>query len=196
MAYFFDTTQLKNKDRTYTTLVADIRSICNRYLNIQSTEQYNVFLRDLTNCLRMHKTSSTKSSLFQKEMQDINTAVPLSEKTVWGGVTLKKLDVAKDFVQKLLVIKKLGILGFEIHNLKHEKLKVLEGVVLVLYSNHAKKGFKKGKITLSIGTPGDKFEFLPKDEHGMIALTDAVVEETSTNHLSDLVYIYPSAQVI
>jgi hypothetical protein len=31
---------------------------------------------------------------------------------------------------------------------------------------------------------------MPYDEHGILALTDCVIEEKSDNHLDDLVFVY------
>lgn len=128
--------------------------------------------------------------LFKKEIKPILKNLTLTEKTPWGGVSLKRVDVYKDYIQKLLVVRRFGVLGFEYHKQKHEKLRILEGKCLVFYSNHRAKDWRKGKVSWKIGTKGDRFEFFPLDEHGMIALTDSVIEETSTNHLDDLTYIY------
>lgn len=133
-----------------------------------------------------------KFPIYNKEIIPISKPARLTERTAWGGVALKKVDVEKDYIQKLLVINAYGLLGFEIHKLKHEQLKILEGVCLVLYSNHADPNWKQGEVRVRLGVPGDKFEFLPKDEHGIIALTNSVIEETSTNQLDDLTYIFPA----
>jgi len=138
---------------------------------------------------------SAKFATYETEVIPISKSAPLTEKTAWGGVALKKVDVEKNYIRKLLVIAKHGVLGFEIHKLKHEKLKILEGVCIVLFSNHANSNWKQGKISVELGATGDKFEFLPNDEHGIIALTNCVIEERSTNHLDDLVYIFKASQV-
>lgn len=164
-------------------------------LQIKNTAEYNLILRKIITIMKRYKLPKVNNLIHKREIKEIFRSAPLSEKTVWGGVTLKKVDVEKDFIQKLLVVNKLGILGFEIHNFKHEKLRILEGVCLVLYSNHHHNDWKKGRVSIKLGFINDKFEFYPKDEHGIIALTDCVIEETSTNHLDDLVYIFPSQQV-
>ena len=81
-------------------------------------------------------------------------------------------------------------MGFEYHKLKHEKLKILEGKCVLFYSNHKSKGWEKGQICYKLAKPYDKFEFCPYDEHGIIALKNSVIEETSTNDLDDLVFVY------
>ncbi|MBU1499648.1 hypothetical protein KKE48_02160, partial [Patescibacteria group bacterium] len=109
-----------------------------------------------------------KTPLFNQEIKLIKAKKPLSEATAWGGVNLKKVDVAKNYIKKLLVIRKYGILGYEYHKKKIERLKILEGYCLV--------NFKLAK-------PGDKFKYVPGEEHGVVALTNCVIEEQSTNNL-------------
>lgn len=162
---------------------------------VSTLEQYTLAILEIIEAVRgisYHKTSST---LFEKELHHIKRSEPLSEKTPWGGVVLKKVDVAKDYIQKLLVIKEYGVLGFEIHRKKLEKLKVLEGTCIALYSNHKNKQYKKGGIRVALASPFDRFIFHPNDEHGIIALTNCVIEEKSTNHLDDLVYIFKTRQI-
>jgi hypothetical protein len=57
------------------------------------------------------------------------------------------------------------------------------------------KGFIKGVVTLTLGKKGDTVTLHPGDEHGIIALTNCVIEEESTNYLTDLTYIFQSNQV-
>lgn len=128
--------------------------------------------------------------IYRKEIISIKKRLALTEPTAWGGVVMKNVDVENDFIRKLLVVGRGGVLGFEYHKLKHEKLRVLEGSCLVMYSSHKKKGYANGKMAWKIARPGDRFEFHPYDEHGIIALSDCVIEETSTNHLDDLTFIY------
>lgn len=163
---------------------------------VSRTVQYNSVIKKIVSLTKnIEILPKAKFPIYDKEIIPISKSVPLTEKTPWGGVSLKKIDVEKNYIRKLLVIAKHGVLGFEIHKLKHERLKILEGVCIVLYSNHANPNWKKGKISVKLGVPRGKFEFLPNDEHGIIALTKCVIEETSTNHLDDLVYIFPALQV-
>lgn len=131
-----------------------------------------------------------KSPLFNKEIKLIKKCQALSELTPWGGVNLKQVDVVKNHIRKLLVIKKFGILGFEYHRNKIERLKVIEGRCLMILTD------RKNKIRLRLPKPSEKFKFLPGDKHGVVALTNCVIEEQSTNHLDDLIFIYNSYQVI
>lgn len=164
--------------------------------HIDSEEQYNQLLKQIIITFKKYPISGISSPLHDTELSAIQKHAPLTEPVVWGGVSLKKIDVEKDFIQKLLVINQYGILGFEIHKKKYEKLEVLEGIVLMLYSNHKGTDFKEGTVSVTISSPHDKADLPPYDEHGMIALTNCVVEETSTNHLDDLIYIFNSSQMI
>ncbi len=199
MSYFFESTPnipTKNAKKYFQrnnsfekSLLSYIRSI----KSIKTTQNYRNVIKKLLFIMKGAKYPPLKLKTYEKELDLIKENIPLSEKTIWGGVTLKKVDVGKDYIQKLLVINAYGLLGFEIHKLKHEKLKILEGVCFVLYSNHAKPKWKKGSITIRLATANDRFDFLPNDEHGIIALTNSVIEEISTNHLADLTYIFPAS---
>ncbi len=185
MKYFFDAKSLPSDE-----IAKALSSAC-----AATPGEYQKILEKLIAIIKKTKTSKAKDYLYQKEIEPIKKHKPLTEPTDWGGVTLKKVDVSRDFIQKLLVIGKYGILGFEIHKKKLENLKVLEGECLVFYSNHKSPAWKKGKVTVKLASRGAKFTFQPYDEHGIIALTNCVVEETSTNHLDDLTYIFKSQQV-
>lgn len=149
--------------------------------SIKTEKEYNQMLKEtLKNCVKKYKYK-LQTPLFDQEIKLIRVKKPLSEPTPWGGVNLKKVDVEKNYIKKLLVIKKYGILGWEYHKQKIERLKVLEGYCLV--------NFKLAK-------PGDKFKYLPGQAHGVMALSNCVIEEQSTNNLDDLIFIFHSKQVI
>lgn len=183
------------KDLFSDQLVKSLQNAIDQQTPIADVEMYNQFIKALMDQVRKHqKDTSLPSSLFDKEIGPIHDKTPLTEPVVWGGVSLKKVDVEKDFIQKLLVVGKFGILGFEIHEQKLEHLRVLEGLCLVLYSNHHVDGYKEGEVKMQLASVGDTFRFEPHDEHGIVALTNCVIEETSTNHLDDIVYIFKSSQ--
>ena len=202
MHYFLDATGFiskkskihlaKNANPTFKKLASYIKTV----KSITTTDQYNIFIKKVISIFRNSKLFPAKQfPVFDKEIIAISKSAPLTEKTPWGGVVLKNADVEKDYIRKLLVIGKNGVLGFEIHKLKHERLKIIEGVCMVLYSNHSNTKWQPGKIFVEMGVPEDKFKFLTNDEHGIITLTKCVIEERSTNHLDDLVYIFPASQV-
>lgn len=162
---------------------------------IASGKEYNILLAKIIGLARKYPMQKEQGSLFAKELKEGTKNYPLSEPTIWGGVTLKEVNVKKNYIRKLLVIKQYGILGFEIHKEKLEKLKVLEGICLLISSQHSKKGWQKGQVSIVLGKKGDTALLQPGDEHGVIALTNCVIEEESTNHLTDLMYIFKSAQI-
>ena len=177
-------------------LPSNFSKIVKNSRELNTKEDYQHFLVSIILADKQNpQSASNPSKLFKDELIQINKGKPLTEKTQWGGVSLKKVDVARDFIQKLLVINTYGILGFEIHKYKLEKLKILEGTCLVLYSNHKANEWKKGRVKIDLAKKGDKFEFQPNDEHGIIALTECIIEETSTNHLDDSIFIFKADQV-
>ena len=173
--------------KNYTTFEEKLTSLIAK-IHITNEKDYNSTLRKVKKLTDLVKIPSFTSNLFKQELSLIQNKKPLTEPTVWGGVTLKKVDVAKDLIQKLLIIQKNGVLGFEIHKEKHEHLKVLEGYCLVFWINH--NGKANTTISVQLAGPNDEFTFKPKDEHGILTLTNSIIEETSTNHLDDLVYIF------
>ena len=154
----------------------------------KNEQDYNAILKAIRKLSTLLKVPSSSSAAFKQELKLIQMKQPLSEVTSWGGVVLKKVDVAKDFIQKLLIIHKYGVLGFEIHKKKNEHLKILEGFCLVFWINH--NGNTNNTIAIQLAGPGDQFHFAPKDEHGILTLTNCIIKETSSNHLDDLFYIY------
>ncbi len=157
--------------------------------SFSSREEYLATIKGIEAIARRHIFYSN-SHLHAKEIEAIKKGHPLTERTKWGGVSLKKVDVDNDFIKKLLVIEKFGKLGFEYHRRKHEHLEVVEGICIALYSNHKSRGWSRGKTSFRIAAKGDRFDFMPYDEHGILALTDCVIEEKSDNHLDDLVFVY------
>ena len=178
---------ISTKNTDYQDFKNKLEKLIAKTKNINNEAEFDNFISAIANIANSQKFKFNNSSKFEKELALISKNGTLVEKTNWGGVALKKVDVEKDYIRKLLIVKNNGILGFEIHNQKLEKLKVLEGIFLVLYASHKKD---KNIINLKIGTKNSKFIFYPKDEHGIIALTNGIIQETSTNHLDDLVYIF------
>lgn len=155
---------------------------------INNKHDYNATLKEIKKLIKLLKTPALTSTVFKHELDAIQKKKPLTEPTVWGGVALKKVDVAKNFIQKLLIIKKTSVLGFEIHKKKHEHLTIREGYCLVFWVNH--NGKVNTTISVQLAGPKDEFTFKPKDEHGILTITNCIIEETSTNHLDDLVYVF------
>lgn len=189
-------TLYKQSEEPYKAFISDLTALLSSTPAIESEEAYNAMLFSMNEVIKKHDMLfQAPSPLYTKEIEPIKAKKALTEPTPWGGVSLKKVDVENDYIQKLLVIGKYGILGFEIHDYKHEHLNVLEGLCLFIHSVHNDSNWKEGVINVSLVKPKDTITLLPGDEHGMIALTDCVVEETSTNHLDDLIFIFNSNQI-
>lgn len=181
--------------RPTTTFLKAVKTLLENLESITSEKEYNIVLTRIITLAKKYPMQKEQGSLFTKELREGTKNYPLSEPTPWGGVPLKAVDVEKDYIRKLLVIKQYGILGFEIHKHKLEKLKILEGICLLITSQHGVKNWQKGHVSVALGKKGNKVVLEPGDEHGIIALTNCVIEEESTNHLDDLVYIFNSFQV-
>lgn len=179
---------------------------------IDNEADYNLLLQDIDGLIQKHITlfNIPTPEFFDPEIAAIEhnpqEAYPdpmIAHDIPWGGVVHKFIDVNKTrekednkLVEKLLVIRQRGILGFEIHTKKDEHLHVLEGVVLFIHSVHGDKAWKKGQVSMTLVEKGAEIRLLPGDEHGMIALSNSVVKETSSYHLSDLIFLFNSQQVI
>jgi len=190
MSYTFELTT-----RPTTPMLKALKKLLKNTGKINSEKEYNQLLVQIITLTKTYPLPKNQGHLFRKELQEATRSYPLSEPTPWGGVPLKAVDVEKDYIRKLLVIKQYGILGFEIHKHKLEKLKILEGICLLITSQHGAKDWQKGQVSVALGKKGNKVVLEPGDEHGIIALTNCVIEEQSTNHLTDLSYIFKSNQV-
>ena len=122
MKYFFDTQNLltTNSQKAFTghPLTIHVAGILFTAKNVASQLQYQKILGKIINAAQKSNPPPTKVSIHPKEIPAIKKHKALTEETVWGGVSLKKVDVEKDFIQKLLVVNKYGILGFEFHKQK------------------------------------------------------------------------------
>ena len=172
----------------YEEVYANLLNFLAKKKTVNETD-YNTILRGIKT--RAQTISCAASALFKQELTLIQKKKPLTESTIWGGVTLKKIDTAKDFIQKHLIIKNNSVLGFEIHKKKHEHLQILQGYCFVFWINH--HGKPNRTISVQLAGPKDEFTFEPKDEHGILSLSNCIIEETSTNHLDDLVYIFKAS---
>jgi hypothetical protein len=99
---------------------------------VRSENQYNQLLKELFSS-KKYPLLKTQGTLFAKELKEATRQYPLRAYYM-GRSTFKQVDVEKDYIKKLLVIKQYGILGFEVHKQKLEKLRVLEGICLLIAS--------------------------------------------------------------
>lgn len=176
------------------TLIAEISESLDG-VSFSSSREYADVIKRVISAIERHPIEHIGCPIYSKEISHIKRGAPLTEKATWGGVSIKNVDVENDYIRKLLVVGKSGVLGFEYHKLKREHLRILEGLCLLLYSDHKSSVWKEGRITLKVGRVGDEFDFLPFDEHGIVAVTNSVIEETSTNHLDDIEFVYRLVKV-
>ena len=89
----------------------------------------------------------------------------------------------KDYVGKILHIKEGHRLSLQFHNQKEETIKVLSGVLEVVYSSS-----RDGKLKSRILQAGDSFHIFPLMVHRFCATqgTDVDLVEVSTNYLEDV----------
>jgi len=194
----------------YTSFVEELTTSLASSSVVTNESDYNALLKQIDAVIVKNAGAfSDPTPVFDREMADIahNPSEafpdPMIVPVVWGGVVHKFIDVEGQYekektkhVQKLLVIQKRGILGFEIHKEKYEHLDVVDGVCLFIHSIHTSKDWKEGQVFLTLAEKGASTTLLPGDEHGMIALSNTVVKETSSYHLKDLIFLFNSEQVI
>lgn len=161
--------------------------------SFSSFEEYALVLRDLLGFAQTFPNHKD-FPIFDKEKEGLGVKSPLIEKTNWGGVSIKKVNVYKDSIKKFLIIKQFGLLGFEKHSWKNEHLTVAEGYCFVISAVGLARNDRK-KIQVTFAVAGDKFSLRPGTEHGIIAVTNCVIIERSTNKLDDLEYVYKAATI-
>jgi hypothetical protein len=163
---------------------------------IHNAVEFNSFLKRAGGIIARHQAElELESPLFDREIQSIHEGWEFRFPTPWGGVANKDLSTSDDVyyaVRKYLVIQQKGMLGFECHENKLEELQVLEGLCIGISSIHGAPGWEKGCVALTFMKPGDRCVMEPGDEHGIIALTNCVVEEKAKNDTGgDLEFIFP-----
>ncbi len=92
----------------------------------------------------------------------------------------------KDYVGKILHIKKGQKLSLQYHQIKEETVLVFQGRMTLVV------GTSDGALTEILLKAGDAFHIVPGQTHRMIALEDCDVFEVSTPHLDDVVRLEDS----
>ncbi len=89
----------------------------------------------------------------------------------------------EDYVGKILHIKEGHRLSLQFHNKKEETIKVLDGVLEVVYSSR-----RDGQLKSRILQEGESFHIFPLMIHRFCASqgTDVDLVEVSTNYLEDV----------
>ena len=85
------------------------------------------------------------------------------------------------YVGKILFVKKGEALSLQYHEIKEETLRVLEGEIELV------SGSDIDKLDSHLVGPETVFHIPPGTLHRMVAVTDCLLLEVSTNHLNDVV---------
>ena len=92
----------------------------------------------------------------------------------------------KDYVGKVLFIKKDHKLSLQFHQIKEETIFVQSGIMKFIIEDD------EGRLEEILLHPGEAHHILPNRRHRMIAVEDCHVFEVSTPHLNDVVRIEDS----
>ncbi len=171
-------------------LVAELVENVNSSKPVNSDESYTELLTGITEIIKKYSSQLTaETPIYHKRLPRIGR----HEQTIatgWGGVFFREASEANDHVEKFLIVKQAvdpsGVLGFEYHKRKVEKLKIEEGYAVLMKSD------KPGNVSLTFAGPGDTCELLPPTAHGVIPLTNTAILETSNYELDadDLLFLF------
>lgn len=120
--------------------------------------------------------------LMKNKLEDILNHIDEENKFItkpWGSET--RLEQNKNYVVKLLFMKKDHSCSLQYHQFKHETVFVIKGSLKLEYGNTIET---LTTCTLKIG---DHFIIPPKLIHRMAGLEDSEYLETSTNYLEDVI---------
>ena len=170
--------------------VAETTAFVNSSKPVDNDEAYTDFLGGITEIREKYATQLTADTpIFHQRIARIG----YHEQTIatdWGGVFFREASESKDHVEKYLIVKQatnpFGVLGFEYHKKKVEKLQVEEGYALFM------KADASGTVSLTFAGPGDTCELQPPAGHGVIPLTNTTILETSNYELdaADLLFVF------
>lgn len=176
--------------------VAEITGRINASRPIDSDQAYTDFLAGITEIIQRYSSGLIADTpIFEARLPRIGRHEQTISVPAWGGVFFTFASEADDRVEKYLIVKQaadpLGVLGFEYHQKKVEKLKVEEGYVLLM------KADDSGNVSLTFAGPGDSCELNPPTAHGIIPLTNTAILETSNYQLDadDLLFIFKPVTV-
>jgi hypothetical protein len=106
--------------------------------------------------------------------------------TGWGGVVITRHE--HPHVEKYLVVRQLGYLALETHELKDERLEVEEGAGLILWRQPNEEA-----LTVEALRPGAEFHLKPGMAHCLIGTENLLIFERSIDPKGmdqDLIFIY------
>lgn len=157
---------------------------------VDNDETYTAFLGGVTEIIKKYASRLTaETPIFHQRLPRIGH----HEQTIatgWGGVFFTFASEADNRVEKYLIVQQAtdpsGVLGFEYHNRKVEKLRIEEGYALLM------KADASGVVSLTFVGPRDTCELQPPTAHGIIPLTNTAILETSNYELdaADLLFIF------
>lgn len=176
--------------------VKEVTGFINFSKPVDSDETYTAFLAGITEIVGKYASQLTADTpIYQDRLPRIGRHEQ-TIKTDWGGVFFTEASESRNFVEKYLIVKQAtdpsGVLGFEYHKKKIEKLQIKEGYVILM------KADESGTVGLTFAGPGDGCELNPPVAHGIIPLTNTTILETSNYELDadDLLFIFRSQQVV
>lgn len=175
--------------------VGELTAFVNGSAVVDSKERYLSLIGGITDIIAKYANELTMPTpLYDKELERIGKN-ELTFKTPWGGVAFKEVSVTNNHVEKLLVVeqarKPSGVLGFEYHHKKDEKLEIEEGYAIFISTGQPSETGEE-TVTLTFAQKGDTAVLHPGIKHGVIALTNLVIRETSTCDLDieDLLFVF------
>ena len=182
--------------KTHPVFVDKLTQFINASKPIACKEDYVAFVGGITDIITQHaRELAVSTPLYDKELERIGKN-ELTFATPWGGVAFKEVSIKRNHVEKYLVVeqavKPTDVLGFEYHHKKDERLRVEEGYAIFIASDLSPEGLTQGRVTMMFAGQGSTCELHPETKHGVIALTNLVLLETSTCDLDreDLLFVF------
>ncbi len=173
-------------EKQHPDFATEVKIFINESLPIHNKQEYVKFIQGVTGIISRHSAElAIPTPRYDDEMRlleddELNLVIP-----AWGGVAPQEVSKKKQIREKLLIIRQAkspsGVLGMEHHTLKDEYLTVLEGYVILMGSQSDE--WDQGRVTLTFAGPGDTCALHPGNRHGIIAITNSVIEEHANNTL-------------
>ena len=152
----------------------------------ESREAYLEFCRSAIQMYAKTGVRPPETPSFRGHLEKIKANVGTIIKTPWGGVDIEKHEHPS--VEKYLVVEAGRFLAYEKHEQKVETLHVKEGHGVLVFRPDGSSALKAEVLT-----PGYTRTLMPNHEHTIVALSDLLVFERSTDPKGmdqDLIFIY------
>jgi len=154
--------------------------------DFSSAQKYRAYCNGLASAYRDLKASAPATPTFGKHLAAIAAGDEMVIKTDWGGVDIVSYHHPQ--VEKFLVVESGKFLAFEKHDEKVETLIGEEGLGVLVYRPDG-----GGDLKAEFIQPGWTRTLQPGQEHTIIALSNLLVRERSTDPKGmdkDLIFIY------